>query len=108
MSEQKEHTPGPWQWRETMTAGSVMGRDFFVSVRLGGAPDGSGRVLGADSVSVADARLIAAAPTLVEALEKIIEMNRQRAEDEFADADKAEGWACVRVAREAIAQAKGA
>lgn len=37
-----------------------------------------------------------------EALEKLIEMNRQHAEDQYGDADKAESWACVRIAREAI------
>jgi hypothetical protein len=37
------------------------------------------------------------------ALEKIIEMNRQHAEDQYGDANKAESWSCVIVAREAIA-----
>lgn len=39
---------------------------------------------------------------LITALEKIIEMNRQNAEDQYGNADKAERWSCVTVAREAI------
>lgn len=39
---------------------------------------------------------------LVEAMGKIIEMNRQHAKDEYGDADRAESWACVKVAREAM------
>ncbi len=40
---------------------------------------------------------------LVEALEQIIEMNRQHANDQYGDADKAESWGCVTVARAAMA-----
>ena len=40
--------------------------------------------------------------TLGDALLKIIEMNRQHAEDQYGDPDKAESWACIRVAREAM------
>lgn len=54
--------------------------------------------------------MLAAAPAapaadagLVEALEMIIEMNRQHAADQFGDAEKAEAWSCIRVAREALA-----
>lgn len=36
------------------------------------------------------------------ALTKIIEMNRQHAQDQYGDANKAESWACVTVAREAL------
>ena len=39
---------------------------------------------------------------LRDALEKIAQMNRQHAKDQFGNADKAEGWACVLIAREAI------
>jgi hypothetical protein len=42
-------------------------------------------------------------PRLVAALNKIIEMNRDTAEAQYGDANKAESWACVRVAREALA-----
>ncbi|MBP1626926.1 MAG: hypothetical protein H6Q00_1401 [Holophagaceae bacterium] len=37
-----------------------------------------------------------------EALEKIIELNRQHAVDMNGDAKSAERWACVRVARAAL------
>jgi len=37
------------------------------------------------------------------ALEKIIDMNRANALDKYGDADKAEAWACVIVARQGIA-----
>ena len=35
-------------------------------------------------------------------LEKIIEMNRREAKDRYGDEDKAESWACVKVARESL------
>jgi hypothetical protein len=38
------------------------------------------------------------------ALRKIIEMNRQHAEDQYGDANKAESWACIVVARKALAE----
>lgn len=39
---------------------------------------------------------------LIDALEKIIEMNRQHAEDQYGNPDKAESWGCVKVARNAL------
>ncbi|WP_408601377.1 hypothetical protein [Pseudomonas sp. PLMAX] len=45
---------------------------------------------------------------LSEALEKIIEMNRQYAVDKYGDAERAETMACVTLAREALKQAKEA
>lgn len=40
--------------------------------------------------------------TLSNALTKIIEMNRQQAKDQYGDAEKAESWSCITVAREAL------
>lgn len=40
-----------------------------------------------------------------DALQKIVDMNRQTAQDQYGDAEKAEGWACVTVSRAAIAEA---
>jgi len=40
---------------------------------------------------------------LVEACEKVIEMNRQHAQDAYGDAEKAETWACVVTLRKALA-----
>lgn len=45
----------------------------------------------------------APAYTPISALQKIIAMNRQHAEDQYGDAEKAEGWSCVKVARQALA-----
>jgi cell division protein FtsB len=42
---------------------------------------------------------------LRDGLAQIIEMNRQHAEDQYGDADKAEGWSCIIVARAALAKA---
>ena len=38
------------------------------------------------------------------ALKKIIEMNRQHAKDQYGDPNKAESWACIKVARKALAE----
>lgn len=43
---------------------------------------------------------------LILALEFIIAMNRQTAEDQYGDAEKAEKWACVTQSRSAIKSAK--
>jgi hypothetical protein len=43
---------------------------------------------------------------LREAAEKVIEMNRQHANDQYGEADKAEAWACVQVLRAALALPK--
>jgi len=53
----------------------------------------------------ANAKLIAAAPDMLQALNEIIEYNLQQAEDQYGDREKAESWACVRKAREAIKKA---
>lgn len=58
-----------------------------------------------EEVANANAKLAISAPKLKQALEKIIEMNCQHAQDEFGDRSKAEGWACVTVAKEALKQA---
>ena len=53
----------------------------------------------------ANAKLIAAAPILLAALQKITEMNYQNAEDQYGDRNKAKGWSCVTVAEAAIKKA---
>ena len=52
-----------------------------------------------------DTKLVAAEQrnaTLIHALLKIIQMNRQHAEDQYGDAEKAESWSCITVARDAL------
>jgi len=44
---------------------------------------------------------------LVDALKKIIQMNRQQAIDQYGDAEKAETWSCVIVARKALTNYAG-
>jgi hypothetical protein len=56
----------------------------------------------ATPVEAAPAPAVAVDDTMRRALEKIIEMNRQHAEDQYGDAKKAESWSCVIVAREAL------
>ena len=48
------------------------------------------------------ATALEALPKLVEALEKIIGFNTQQATDQYGNPEKAEKWACVKVAREAL------
>jgi hypothetical protein len=43
------------------------------------------------------------AQQLEAALKAIIAMNQQHAHDQFGDANKAESWACIKVARKALA-----
>ncbi|WP_395046186.1 hypothetical protein [Flavobacterium sp.] len=52
-----------------------------------------------------NAKAIAAVPDLIEALQKIIEMNYQNAEDQYGDRNKADGWSCVTVAKKALKKA---
>jgi len=56
-------------------------------------------------VADVNAKLAISASKLLSALEKIVEMNRQHADDEYGDPEKAESWSCVKVAREAINKA---
>lgn len=52
-----------------------------------------------DAISAWNARTDPQRQRLVDALNKIIEMNRQHAQDEYGNAEKAESWSCVTVAR---------
>lgn len=71
------------------------------------AVDEAGQKCRWSTYTEAKALLLAAAPGLLDALEKIIELNRQWALDQYGDATKAEQMECVRVARAAIAKATG-
>ena len=107
MSEAK-HTPGPWEFGPNHSSTGLAGQ--LVVRPAGEFPHGEwvadvGSMY--DDHREANARLIAAAPDLLKALEKIIEMNRQWALDQYGDATKAENMDCVRVARAAITKATG-
>lgn len=54
-----------------------------------------------------NANLIAAAPELLDALQKIVAMNEQYCLDKYGDSSKADTMACVTTARAAISKALG-
>ena len=86
-----DHTPGPWEWDKSM--GTWVKMDGRVGARIigiGKYPEVS------DSEVHANARLIAAAPEMLEALEL---MRDARIPEEYAEA--------IDKARTAIAKAKG-
>lgn len=90
-----QHTQGPWRYvHEPGYCGELIAQDGTTIAEFVVEP------------SLDNARLIAAAPELLAALEKIIEMNVQWALDQHGDATKAENMDCVRVARAAIAKAE--
>lgn len=101
------YTKGPWIIRK----GDEWTNDIVT--HHGELPDGSpnawnvATVNGRRDEAKANLALIAAAPDLLEAAEKVIEMNRQHAEDQYGNPEKAEGWACVVILRAAIAKARG-
>jgi hypothetical protein len=95
-----DYTEGPWKMQvngktltETMDGTYGVGIAICQQVRK--------------PSTIPNARLIAAAPELLEALRKIVDMNRQHALDQYGDADKSESWSCVAIARAAIAKAEG-
>lgn len=55
----------------------------------------------------ANQQLIAAAPELLEALQKIVAMNEQYCLEKYGDSSKADTMACVTTAHAAIAKALG-
>lgn len=93
-----KHTPGPWVARKTGGAGWPEQRGFAIYFN-----EAQEQVV--DFVyEEADARLIAAAPELLEALEHIREYwNRDHNDQAMSDAL----WRIIDTADEAIAKAKG-
>ena len=55
-----------------------------------------------DKETLANAKLIASAPELLAALQKITDMNYQTAEDQYGNRSKAKSWSCVTIAEAAI------
>ena len=96
VSGRRTHTPGPWRaTTQTVTAPETEDR-LPLDVRIYG---------GNKQDNAANARLIATAPDLLEALQQIIDMNVQYAVERYGSAAAAESMACVRTARAAIAKA---
>jgi hypothetical protein len=78
MTEEVKHTPGPWKVYMATTGFHVIG--------IGKASDGQGITDGGfgvwgggDAESLANARLLAAAPDLLEALSELVEVLRKEA-----------------------------
>lgn len=97
-------TPGSWSHADS----------YGLNETAGGAIHGDGKtlclVLGkgiGKEKATANAKLMAVAPDLLDALIKIVEMNQQYAIDKYGDVRKAEEMACVRTARAAINKALG-
>ena len=88
----KTHAPGPWK----TTHSEVNGYRVSDSTGCGVA------VVLKDTNDDANARLIAAAPAMLEALEKIAEIGRQK-----GDARPQDAVSCFLIAEEAIKAAKG-
>ncbi|HEI8864299.1 hypothetical protein [Morganella morganii] len=97
-------TPGPWSHADSCGLNET----------AGGAIHGDGKtlclILGkgiGKEKATANAKLMAAAPEMLDALIKIVGMNQQYAIDKYGDVRKAEEMACVRTARAAINKALG-
>lgn len=92
MSEAK-HTPGPWQWTQHFDPTISIYKDGFGQIaRLYDSSAGTGK---------ANARLIAAAPDLLDALKTIVEVIGNT---EYGEIDRK---LAVKDARAAIAKATG-
>ena len=90
------HTPGPWKWKTTgyrhlMTTAGADIHDF-----------GCGCCSCTGDLSDADARLIAAAPELLEALEELYHLI-----DDAHDGDRVFTFELAQKAKAAIAKARG-
>ncbi|QXO49006.1 hypothetical protein JC861_14275 [Morganella morganii] len=92
-------TPGPWY---TSNEGRLLVRDEEWQCVIADSIGCNG-----EEEEVANARLISAAPEMLDALIKIVEMNQQYAIDKYGDVRKAEEMSCVRTARAAINKALG-
>lgn len=101
-----KHTPGPWEVQPVAEDGKERGQAFIVGANLGGLvgvalPWPTEYDTGDFSRVLANARLIAAAPDLLEALKKLL-----RDEAVLDDDDPQLGASRVQ-ARAAIAKAEG-
>ncbi len=91
-----QHTPGPWKRTRRIAGGyTIKGKDFWPAVVLGDGPKNSG-------TAIANARLIAAAPKLLEALRGLVNCHTG-AEWQTVEAQR-QWWIA---ANKAIAEAEG-
>ncbi|HCR4030167.1 TPA: hypothetical protein OOF45_000133 [Morganella morganii] len=103
-------TPGPWEITDDVESNRHTASNTYHHIGAGKwfHDDFSNTGFGISGfMSIHDAKLIAAAPDLLDALIKIVEMNQQYAIDKYGDVRKAEEMACVRTARAAINKALG-
>jgi hypothetical protein len=91
MDMDSKHTPGPWEFDESFPAGA------FVTATSGEIVADTFFVAGDTDISTANARLIAAAPELLERLEELLEYN-----------EILRGSAVYKRAQDAITKATGA
>ena len=87
-----KHTPGPWEYLPA--AGGLCGA---ITTKTGWICDFI------ECPSTEDARLMAAAPELLEALEQLVMINKIYSEDKEHDF----AWAEMQNAKQVIAKAKG-
>lgn len=92
------HTPAPWTVSEMDASGDVFEYHIFIEPNVAVIER---KVAGKDQHDMADARLIAAAPALLQALERLLEHGT------FDDYPNTNEWYAVRDARAAIQAAKG-
>jgi hypothetical protein len=79
MNKYTQHTPGPWTVNSEGQITDLQGRTIVPNVHAHNVPSnafprGSGQYVAEDDGGVANARLIAAAPDLLDALEEAIEV----------------------------------
>lgn len=102
-----DHTPGPWGWktnRHPQTNGQPWGWVEAHPHPAGGGgapPDGIGGITWKGEQGKANARLIAAAPDLLEALERLAAF-RVNGPDDYDERDNV-----MHIAQRAIAKARG-
>lgn len=102
MSNEQKHTPGPWEW-DAGDAGAEFSAPYStVSV------DGGNIIIAEINHYIpegrANAQLISAAPELLEALEKIVKCERNRAKD----LRHRKAWLPLKFSEERIADAEAA
>jgi hypothetical protein len=102
------HTPGPWKVLPEAVTRAVEMFEIAEVSHLRVVCDGRGDGFTAAGDAEADARLIAAAPTLLEALQSLATYTSEFGDSGTDFADQIEGARLLRNARAAIAKATGA